>query len=164
MSSVEERLLRTGLRLPDPQQPVANYLGTKQSGSILHVSGRVSTCRGQVGRDVDLPSAKRAARDTLLLLLAIVKRDIGNLDRIVSVVALRGFVNSAASFVEQPQVVDGASEVLIEAYGNAGRHARTATGVSQLPYGASVQLDMTVELGSLMDSRPTSSAGIALPG
>lgn len=143
---VEARLSDLGLTLPPPKAPVANYLGTKRSGSLLFVAARVSECRGQVGTEVDLAEAKRAARDAMLDLLAIVKADIDDLDRIVSIVKLQGFVNSSSSFDALPQVVDGASELLIALYGEAGRHARTATGAAQLPYGATVQLDMVVEL------------------
>jgi enamine deaminase RidA (YjgF/YER057c/UK114 family) len=82
----------------------------------------------------------------MLDLLAIIKADIGDLDKIFSILKLQGFVNSAASFTAQPQVIDGASELLIALYGEAGKHARTATGAAQLPYGASIQLDMVVEL------------------
>jgi enamine deaminase RidA (YjgF/YER057c/UK114 family) len=146
MSQVETRLRELGLVLPPPKTPVANYLGTKRSGSLLFVSGRVSQKRGEVGTDVSLEEARTAARDAMLDLLAIIKQDIGDLDRIVSIEQVRGFVRSARSFTEQPHVIDGASELLIALYGESGRHARTATGAGQLPYGAAVQLDMVVRL------------------
>ena len=146
MNRVETLLEDMGLALPLPKAPVANYLGTNRSGSLLYVSGRVSEKRGQVGTDLSTEDAKLAARDTMLDLLAIIKADIGDLDKIVSILKLQGFVNSAATFTAQPQVIDGASELLIALYGEAGRHARTATGTAQLPYGASIQLDMVVEL------------------
>jgi enamine deaminase RidA (YjgF/YER057c/UK114 family) len=146
MSQVETRLRELGLALPPPKTPVANYLGTKRSGSLLFVSGRVSQKRGEVGTDVSLEEAKTAARDAMLDLLAIIKQDIGDLDRIVSIEQVRGFVRSARSFTEQPHVIDGASELLVALYGESGRHARTATGAGQLPYGAAVQLDMVVRL------------------
>lgn len=146
MSTVEDRLRALGLVLPPPKTPVANYLGTKQSGTLVFVSGRVSQRRGEVGTDLTVDEAKVAARDAVLDLLAIVKQDIGDLDRIVSIEQLRGFVRSAATFTEQPRVIDGASELLIALYGDDGRHARTATGASQLPFGAAVQIDMVVRL------------------
>lgn len=135
-----------GLALGPPKAPVASYLGTKRSGNLLFVSGRVSEKRGQVGSEVSEEEAKLAARDTMLDLLAIVKADIGDLDEIVSIVKLQGFVNAGASFQALPQVLDGASELLIALYGESGRHARTATGAAQLPYGATIQLDMVAEL------------------
>ena len=146
MSVVEDRLRALGLALPPPKAPVANYLGTKRSGDLVFVSGRVSQRRGEVGTELTLDDAKIAARDAMLDLLAIVKQDIGDLDRIVSVEQVRGFVRSAPNFTEQPNVIDGASELLVALFGDAGRHARTATGAAQLPFGAAVQLDMVVRL------------------
>lgn len=143
---VEARLNELGLTLPEPKPPVANYLGTKRSGDLLFVSGKVSALRGEVGNEVDVARAKLAARDVMLDLLAIIKQDIGDLDRIVSVERLHGFVRSAPTFIAQPEVIDGASDLLVELLGPAGRHARTATGVNQLPFGAAVQLDLILRL------------------
>jgi enamine deaminase RidA (YjgF/YER057c/UK114 family) len=143
---VEARLTELGLTLPAPKPPVANYLGTKRSGDLLFVSGKVSALRGEVGSEVDVASAKLAARDAMLDLLAIIKQDIGDLDRIVSVERLHGFVRSAPTFIAQPEVIDGASDLLVELLGQAGRHARTATGANQLPFGAAVQLDLILRL------------------
>ena len=146
MSRVEDRLRELGLTLPPPKAPVADYLGTKRSGDLLFVSGRVSQRRGEVGTELAVEEARLAARDAMLDLLAIVKQDIGDLDRVVSIEQVRGFVRSASSFTDQPRVIDGASELLIALYGESGRHARTATGAAQLPFGAAVQLDMVVRL------------------
>ena len=146
MGTIESRLRQLGLSLAEPKAPVANYLGTKQSGDLLFVSGRVSQLRGEVGTEVSVADAKAAARATTLDLLAIIKQDLGDLDRIVSIEQVRGFVRSAPTFIAQPEVIDGASELLIELWGDAGRHARTATGAAQLPFGAAVQLDMVLRL------------------
>jgi len=146
MSAVEDRLRELGLALPPPKAPVANYVGTKQSGNLLFVSGRVSQRRGEVGTELSVEEAAMAARDAMLDVLAIIKHDIGNLDRIVSIEQLRGFVRSSPAFTDQPRVIDGASDLLIALYGDAGRHARTATGAVQLPFGAAVQLDLVVRL------------------
>ena len=146
MSVVEDRLRALGLTLPPAKPPVANYLGTKRSGDLLYVSGRVSQLRGEVGSDLTVADATRAARDAMVDLLAIAKQDIGDLDRIVSIEQVRGFVRSSPTFTEQPRVIDGASDLLIALYGENGRHARTATGAAQLPYGAAIQLDMIVRL------------------
>jgi enamine deaminase RidA (YjgF/YER057c/UK114 family) len=143
---VEARLNELGLTLPEPKPPVANYLGTKRSGDLLFVSGKVSALRGEVGSEIDIARGKLAARDAMLDLLAIIKQDIGDLDRIVSVERLHGFVRSAPTFIAQPEVIDGASDLLVELLGPAGRHARTATGVNQLPFGAAVQLDLILRL------------------
>jgi enamine deaminase RidA (YjgF/YER057c/UK114 family) len=148
VSRVEDRLTELGLALAPPKTPVANYLGTKQSGDLLFVSGRVSQLRGEVGTDVTLDAARRAAHDTVLDLLAIVKADVGDLDRIVSIERMQGFVRSASTFTEHPKVIDGASDLLTALFGEDGRHARTATGAAQLPFGAAVQLDLVMRLSS----------------
>ena len=152
MSEIATRLAALGLELPPAKSPVANYLGCKRSGDLLFVSGRVSRQRGEVGSEVTLDEAKEAAQSTLLDILAIIKASIGNLDRIVSVEKLNGFVRSASDFTRQPQVIDGASDLLIELWGENGRHARTATGVAQLPFGACVQIEMILRLGEPMPS------------
>jgi enamine deaminase RidA (YjgF/YER057c/UK114 family) len=148
MGKIEERLQEMGEILPAAKTPVANYLGCKRSGDILYVSARVSETRGVVGADINLEEAQATARNTMLLILAIVKESIGNLDLIASVEYMQGFVRSASDFIEQPQVLNGASDLLIDLFGEAGRHARTATGVNQLPYGAAVQLTMILRLKS----------------
>ena len=147
MNAIEARLAAFGLALPPAKAPVANYIGTKRSGDLLFVSGRVSQLRGEVGTDVTAADARLAARDTVLDLLAIIKQDVGTLDRIASIDFVRGFVRSAPSFTDQPRVIDGASDLLVALFGDDGRHARTATGAAQLPFGAAVQLDMVVRLG-----------------
>jgi len=146
MSVLEDKLNSIGISLAQPKAPVANYLSTKLVGDLLFVSARVSELQGTAGEDVTEAEAKQAARDTVILLLAIVKKDIQDLDQITSVIKLQGFIRSGANFTRQPQVLDGASELLIELFGENGKHARTATGVNQLPYGAVVQLDMILQL------------------
>jgi enamine deaminase RidA (YjgF/YER057c/UK114 family) len=146
MDRIETRLQTLGHTLPPPLAPVANYLSTKVSGTLLLVSGRVSRARGEVGSDLTVAQAAVAARDTVLDLLAIIKQDIGTLDRIASIEQLRGFVRSAPGFVQQRAVIDGASDLLVALWGESGRHARTATGAAQLPFGAAVQLDMVARL------------------
>jgi len=143
---IEQRLQDLGIELPAPKAPVANYLASKSSGDLLWVSARVSELRGEVGTEVSRDQAREAARQTLIQILAIIRQDLGNLDRIVSVEKMNGFVRSSGAFTEQPQVVDGASDLWIEILGEAGRHARTATGVAQLPFGAAVQLEMVLRL------------------
>lgn len=146
MGQIEDRLASLGESLPDPKRPVANYLGCKRSDNTLYVSGRVSSMRGEVGTDLTTAEAQVAAKSALLDILAIVKSEIGDLDKIVAVEKLVGFVRSAASFTEQPKVVDGASDLLVAIFGEDGHHARTATGVVQLPFGAAVQLEMILRM------------------
>ena len=148
MTNIENRLRDLGMSLPDPKSPVANYLSTKRSGDFLFVSGRVSALRGEVGSELSLEQGRQAARDAMLDLLAIVRHDLGTLNTIVSVEQLRGFVRSAPTFTQQPAVIDGASDLLIALFGDAGRHARTATGTNQLPFGAAVQLDLILRLAA----------------
>jgi len=148
MSLIENKLVKLGIRLDLPKPPVANYLGSKRIGDLLFVSGRKSELVGEVGTDVTEKQAKEAARDTVVLMLSIIKNDIIDLDLIEGVVKLQGFIRSSKNFTRQPQVLDGASEILIDLFGVNGHHARTATGVAQLPYGASIQLDMILKLKS----------------
>ena len=146
MGHVESRLRELGIELPPPKAAVANYLGCKRSGDLLYASGRVRALRGEVGSELSKEEAHGAARETLLTILAIIQESIGDLDRVISVEKMQGFVRSASSFTEQPYVIDGASDLLVELFGEAGRHARTATGAAQLPFGACVQLDMILRL------------------
>lgn len=148
MDQIESRLKSLGITLPSAPSPVANYLGTKQAGDLLYVSGRKSDLVGAVGGEVTEAQAKAAARETVVALLAIIKKDIGDLDRIHSVIKVQGFIRSSPDFTRQPQVLDGATELLMDIWGEHGKHARTATGTSQLPFGATIQLDMILKLKS----------------
>jgi len=146
MSHIEDRLRDLGFQLGPAKAPVANYLGCKRVGDVLYVSARVSELRGALGIDVTLEEGRLAARETVLVILAIVKDAVGDLDRIASVDKMIGFVHSGPGFTQQPQVIDGASDLLVALWGDRGRHARTATGVAQLPYGSAVQLEMTMSM------------------
>jgi enamine deaminase RidA (YjgF/YER057c/UK114 family) len=146
MGIIEKRLEELGLSLPVPKPPVGNYLGSKRMGEVLYASARVSDCIGEVGVDVTLEKAKEAARNTVLMILAIVKQDIKDLNLITGVLKMTGFVRSSVNFIEQPKVIDGASDLLIELFQENGRHARTATGVAQMPSGACVQLDIIFQM------------------
>jgi enamine deaminase RidA (YjgF/YER057c/UK114 family) len=146
MSLIEKRIQALGLSLPEPKPPVGNYLGSKTIGELLFAAGRVSELVGEVGTAVSEEQAREAAQNTVLTILAIIKEDIKDLDLITGVVKLTGFIRSSPDFIRQPKVVDGASDLLIEIFGENGRHARTATGVAQLPFGASVQLDIIFQL------------------
>jgi enamine deaminase RidA (YjgF/YER057c/UK114 family) len=146
MGLIESKLSQMGFTLPEPPLAEGNYLGSKQAAGLLFVSGRKSDLKGAVGADVTKEQAKEAVQNTVLQLLAIVKQDILDLDQVKGVVKLQGFIRSAKGFDGQPFVLDGASELLISLFGDAGRHARTATGVSELPYGATIQLDMILQL------------------
>lgn len=152
MSQVEERLAALGITLPQPNPPVANYVPFVRSGSLLHISGQVSIdasggVRGVVGQDVDLESAKAAARLCGINLLAQMKAACeGDLERVARVVKLGGFVQAGPDFFDIPQVVNGASDLMVAAFGEAGKHARSAVGVYRLPMNFAVEVDAVVEL------------------
>lgn len=152
MSKVEERLAAAGITLPQPVAPVANYVPFVRAGSLVHISGQVSLdasggVRGIVGEDVDLETAKGAARLCGINLIAQMRAAAeGDLDRVVRVVKLGGFVQAGPGFFEIPQVVNGASDMMVEAFGDAGRHARSAVGVYRLPMNFAVEVDAVVEL------------------
>ena len=152
MSQVEERLKAAGVVLPEPVAPVANYVPFVRSGNLVHISGQVSTdasggIKGVVGEDVDLQTAVAAARLCGINLIAQMKAAAGgDLDRVRRVVKLGGFVQAGPLFFEIPKVVNGCSDLMVEAFGEAGRHARSAVGVYRLPLNFSVEVDAVVEL------------------
>ena len=152
MSKVEERLSALGLTLPQPNPPVANYVPFVRVGDLVHISGQVSIdagggIRGTVGEEVDMETAKAAARLCGVNLIAQMKAACdGDLDRVARVVKLGGFVQAGANFLEIPQVVNGASDLMVEAFGDAGKHARSAVGVYRLPLGFSVEVDAVVQV------------------
>ena len=152
MSKVEERLSALGLTLPQPNPPVANYVPFVRAGDLVHISGQVSLdagggIRGTVGEEVDLETGKAAARLCGINLIAQMKAACdGDLDRVVRVVKLGGFVQAGANFLEIPQVVNGASDLMVEAFGDTGKHARSAVGVYRLPLGFSVEVDAVVQV------------------
>ncbi|MFM8819335.1 MAG: RidA family protein [Phenylobacterium sp.] len=152
MSEVEIRLSAAGVTLPVPVAPVANYVPSVRSGSLIHISGQVSLdaaggVKGVVGVDVDLEAAQVAARLCGINLLAQMKAACGgDLDRVVRVVKLGGFVQAGPDFFDIPKVVNGASDLMVLAFGDAGRHARSAVGVYRLPLNFAVEVDAVVEV------------------
>jgi enamine deaminase RidA (YjgF/YER057c/UK114 family) len=145
--SVDARLAELGISLPTPATPVANYVTARISGDHLYLSGHVGKRDGQVvsGRVGDAVSRDDAyvlARSTAVDMLATVRAALGTLDRVARVVKVSGFINSAPDFTEQPAVLNGVSDLLVEVFGlERGRHARTAVGVSQLPLGAAIEVE-----------------------
>jgi len=148
MSAIHDRLAELGVVLPEAAAPVAAYVPAVLAGDILHVSGQVSfedgkLLTGRIGEDEDLDFGIRAARACGLMLLAQIDKAVG-LDRVERIVKLGVFVNSAASFTDQPRVANGASRLMEQVFGEAGRHARAAVGVPTLPLGAAVEVDAIV--------------------
>jgi len=152
MSEVAKRLEAAGISLPQPVAPVANYVPFVRAGDLVHISGQVSLdagggIRGIVGEDVDLETAKRAAGLCGVNLLAQMRAACdGDLDRVVRVVKLGGFVQAGPEFFEIPQVVNGASDLMVLAFGDAGKHARSAVGVYRLPLNFAVEVDAVVQI------------------
>ncbi len=144
--SIDARLAELGITLPEPAAPVAAYVPVLIVGGLAHVSGQLpfvegALVTGRLGEDVSLEQGTAAARACGLMLLAQVKAALGSLDRVERVVKLGAFVNSSGSFTDQPKVANGASELMVEVFGDAGRHARSAVGVPVLPLGAAVEVD-----------------------
>jgi enamine deaminase RidA (YjgF/YER057c/UK114 family) len=150
--SIEARLQSLGIVLPQPTAPVANYVPFVRTGPLLHISGQVSTdasggIKGTIGTEVDLGSARRAARICGVNLLAQMKAACdGDLERVRRVVKLGGFVQAGPEFFDIPAVVNGASDLMVEVFGDAGRHARSAVGVYRLPLNFAVEVDAVVEI------------------
>ena len=148
----EERLAELGLELPEPTQPFAAYVPAVRTGNLVYLSGQGPirdgqiAYRGKVGADVTPEKAKEAAQLTCLNGLAALKAEIGDLARVTRVVKLTAFVNSAPGFDQQPAVANGASELLQEIFGDAGRHARSAVGTAELPFGISVEIEVVFEV------------------
>lgn len=149
---IEEKLKDLGLTLPDPPAPQANYLTAVQVGPWLYTSGQSCLIdgrivyQGRVGSDLTLEEGYQAARLTALNLLATVKEHAGDLEKIERIVKLLGFVNSAPDFHDQPEVVNGASDLLVAVLGQKGRHARSALGTNNLPRNIPVEIEMVVKL------------------
>jgi enamine deaminase RidA (YjgF/YER057c/UK114 family) len=152
MSKIEAKLTELGIILPEPVAPIANYVPFVQSGPLLHVSGQVSLdasggIKGVVGEAVDLDTGKRAARLCAINLLAQMKAACGgDLERVLRVVKLGGFVQAGPAFFDIPEVINGASDLMVEVFGDLGRHARSAVGVYRLPRDFAVEVDAVLEI------------------
>ncbi len=152
MVSIESRLKKIGLSLPDAPKPVAAYIPAKQTGNLVFTAGQLPMVNGELiskgllGQDVEIDEANKAARICTLNALAAIKGAIGDLDRIKQIVRVVGYVASVPTFTQQPAVVNGASELLLEIFGENGKHARSAVGMAVLPLNASVEIELTVEI------------------
>ena len=150
--SIAERLNNLGITLPDAPAPAANYVSFVVSGNLVYVSGQISNgpdglITGRLGDTMDVAAGAAAAKACALSLLAQLKAACdGDIDRLVRVVKLTGFVNSTADFTDQPKVINGASDFLVEALGDAGRHARSAVSAASLPLGVAVEIEGIFEI------------------
>ncbi len=150
---IEKKLQELGITLAEPKAPMANYVPFVRTGNMLMVSGQVCldaggklVAKGQLGGGVSIEDGQKAARACAINLLAQVKAAVGDLDKVVRVVRLGGFINSAAGFTEGPKVMNGASDVMVEVFGDKGRHARTTVGVAALPAEAAVEVEGLFEI------------------
>ncbi|MDP9086280.1 MAG: RidA family protein [Pseudomonadota bacterium] len=148
--SIDQRLAELGITLPQAAAPVAAYVPAVEINGLLHVSGQISFAddgsliKGRLGESVDLEAGTAAARRCGIMLLAQLKAALGSLDRVERIVKLGVFVNSTGDFTDQPKVANGASELMVEVFGEAGKHARSAVGVPTLPLGVAVEVDAVV--------------------
>jgi enamine deaminase RidA (YjgF/YER057c/UK114 family) len=152
MPNVEQKLTQLGLVLPETPKPVAAYIPAKQAGNLIFTAGQLPMVNGELiskgllGQDVEIEEANKAARICTLNALAAIKGVVGDLDRIKQIVRVVGYVASVPTFTQQPAVVNGASELLLEIFGESGKHARSAVGMAVLPLNASVEIELTVEV------------------
>jgi len=152
LNNILARIEELGLKLPDSSIPIASYIVAKKSGNLIFTSGQLPLVNGELhskgilGIDVEIAVAQEAAKICVLNALAAVRTIIPDLDSILSVVRVVGYVASSPTFTSQPSVVNGASELLLEIFGEKGKHARSAVGVAALPLGAPVEIELTVEI------------------
>jgi len=150
--SAEARVKELGIKLPMPPTPVGSYVGAVRTGNLIYISGQGprkpdnSSLTGKVGADVSIEEAQAAARLVGLNALATLRAEIGSLDQVKRVVKVFGMVNATADFCEHPKVINGFSDLMFEIFGEAGRHARSAVGMSSLPFQIPVEVEMIVEL------------------
>lgn len=151
--NVERALGKLGITLPTPTTPIANYVPFVKTGNLLIVSGQICfgadgklVAKGQLGGGVSVEDGQKAARACGINLLAQVKAALGDLDKVVRVVRLGGFINSAPGFTDGPKVMNGASDLMVEVFGDKGRHARTTVGVSALPADAAIEVEGMFEV------------------
>lgn len=150
--SPEKRLERLEIRLPEVSPSIANYVSVVRSGDLLFLSGHIPRSEageaivGKLGEDMNVDEGYQAARATAIALLATLKAELGDLAQVGRVVKVTGMVNAAPDFTQHSQVINGCSDLLVEVFGEQGRHARVAAGMSSLPLGVAVEIEMIVEI------------------
>jgi enamine deaminase RidA (YjgF/YER057c/UK114 family) len=147
----EQKLASLAITLPTAPSPGGNYVSSKQAGDVVYLSGVISTgpsgiITGTAGAGSTIDDGYAAARACALMQLAVLKRDLGSLDRVAEVLTVNGYVNASPGFGDSPAVINGASDLLVEVFGDAGRHVRAALGVSALPKNSLVELQMSVRV------------------
>jgi len=149
---IEERISSLGITLPTPPKPAGSYIPVVQTGNLLFVSGQIPmkdgkvTFQGKVPTSLSIEEAQKASKLCTINALAQIKNEVGTLDKISRIVKVSGFVNSSQDFVDQPKVINAASDLLFEIFGESGKHSRVAVGVASLPLNSAVEIDMIVEI------------------
>jgi enamine deaminase RidA (YjgF/YER057c/UK114 family) len=149
--TAEERLRHLGIELPEMMIPAGSYVAARVTGDLVFVSGQGpwhagGLVKGKVGRDLSAEQAREAARLTGLNLLAVLRAELGSLDRVASIVKVLGMVNCAPGFNDTPSVINGCSDLLVDVFGEAGKHARSAVGMAELPFDIAVEIELVAEV------------------
>ena len=150
--SADARLAELGIELPDPFPPAGEYINAVRTGDLLILGGHIpfsppqTVVCGKLGADLDVDAGRQAARFAAITALATIRSELGTLDAVKRIVLMRGVVNAAPDFIGHTQVIDGASEVFVNVFGQTGRHARLAVGVSSLPANIALEIEVTVEV------------------
>jgi enamine deaminase RidA (YjgF/YER057c/UK114 family) len=152
MGRIDDRLRELGVSLPQPRAPMANYVPARRVGNLVYTAGQVSgtvdnEVKGKLGAELSVEQGREAARVCALNCLAALLTVVDSLDSVKQLVRVGAFINSAAGFNQQPLVANGASDLLVEVFGDAGKHARTAVGVNELPGGFAVEVELIAEIG-----------------
>ena len=145
--TIDERLADLGVELPPVPAPAGNYVHAVRTGNLLYLSGKgPGNVIGKVGGGISVEDAYRHARETGLILIAVMRRELGSLDRVNRIVKVLGMVNAVPDFAQQPKVINGCSDLFVDVFGEKGRHARSAVGMGSLPGGIPVEIEVIVEI------------------
>jgi enamine deaminase RidA (YjgF/YER057c/UK114 family) len=152
--SAEKKLKELKIDLAAPSPPVANYVNAVQTGNLLFLAGKgPGAVRGKLGREFNIEQGYKHAREVGLALLAVMKAELGSLDRVKRVVKVLGMVNGMPEFTDQPKVINGCSDLFVEVFGERGKHARSAVGMGSLPNGIPVEIECIVEVGAAASAK-----------
>ncbi|HDR3649810.1 RidA family protein [Bacillus sp. SM-B1] len=143
----EDKLSELGITLPAIRPAVGNYVSCVKVGNLLFTAGQgVDEYHGKLGKDISIDEGYKAARQSMLNLLSVVRNELGDLNKVKRIVKILGFVNSTEDFINQPKVMNGASDVLVDIFGEKGKHARSAVGMAQLPNNTTIEIEMVLEI------------------
>ncbi|KAB2440144.1 RidA family protein [Bacillus luti] len=143
----EDKLSELGITLPAIRPAVGNYVSCVKVGNLLFTAGQgVDEYHGKLGKDISIDEGYKAARKSMLNLLSVVRNELGDLNKVKRIVKILGFVNSTEDFINQPKVMNGASDLLVDIFGEKGKHARSAVGMAQLPNNTTIEIEMVIEI------------------